>query len=70
MTVTRALQIFDRDGYRCKACGSRSNLQVDHIVALANGGEDHDDNLQTLCGPCNASKGARDAWSGRKGSPA
>jgi 5-methylcytosine-specific restriction protein A len=29
---------------------------VDHIIAKANGGTDHDDNLQGACGACNTWK--------------
>jgi len=59
MSLRRAMRIFERDGYSCKRCGSQTDLQVDHIVALANGGTEDDGNLQTLCGPCNRRKGAR-----------
>lgn len=34
--------------------------QVDHIVALINGGADTDDNLQSLCHECHAEKTRRD----------
>jgi len=30
---------------------------VDHIVAKSKGGTDHIDNLQLLCGACNAMQG-------------
>lgn len=36
--------------------GKRRELQLDHILALHNGGSNHPDNLQTLCFGCNASK--------------
>lgn len=39
--------------------GKRQELQLDHVLALHNGGTHHPDNLQTLCFQCNASKGAR-----------
>lgn len=38
--------------------GKRQELQLDHVLALYNGGTHHPDNLQTLCFQCNTSKGA------------
>ena len=35
------------------------NLEVDHIIAETNGGTDHIENLQLLCGHCNRIKGDR-----------
>lgn len=38
--------------------GCRTYLHVDHVIPRARGGAvDHIDNLQTLCEPCNLSKG-------------
>lgn len=51
--------VFQRDGYACRACGSRSDLTVDHIHAVSLGGSNDPTNLQTLCRSCNSSKGAR-----------
>lgn len=48
--------IFDRDGHRCVACGSRNHLTLDHVVPLSKGGNDTEDNLQTLCKSCNSRK--------------
>jgi hypothetical protein len=51
--------VLRRDLYTCAACGSQSDLQVDHIVPRSLGGSVADlDNMQTLCAPCNAIKGA------------
>lgn len=57
--VRASLVVFKRDGYRCVACGSDEDLTVDHIFPWSKGGSDELDNLQTLCGTCNSSKGAR-----------
>jgi 5-methylcytosine-specific restriction endonuclease McrA len=59
--VTPAVRkrVMERDAFRCLVCGTHLDLVVDHIVALANGGTSDFDNLQTLCQPCNARKGAR-----------
>lgn len=52
-------KVFERDGYRCKLCDSHLDLQVDHIHPEKLGGTLDLENLQTLCRPCNSSKGAR-----------
>lgn len=73
---------LSRDGHRCVACGAEDDLTVDHIEALdtllKTGGDPFDeDNLRTLCRPCNSRKGKRDllrvgwtdpAWSSVVGS--
>lgn len=51
--------IYERDDYRCVTCGTADRLTLDHIHPWSRGGEDHPDNLQTLCQPCNSAKGAR-----------
>lgn len=51
--------IFSRDGYACVHCGAKSRLSVDHVVAVANGGSNDLENLQTLCISCNSRKGAK-----------
>ena len=54
-----SLRVFERDGYRCKQCGTNKHLTVDHINPISRGGSDDFDNLQTLCRSCNSRKGAR-----------
>ena len=48
----------------CVACKAKGRVtvatQVDHIVALVNGGEDDHDNRQALCTPCHQVKTAQD----------
>lgn len=46
------------DGKRCLKCGSTDKLRWDHVTPVAHGGLSEWDNFQTLCEPCNASKGA------------
>ena len=49
-----------RDGYKCVMCGMGKqhgiDLQVDHIRARSNGGDNSLENAQTLCGSCNFRK--------------
>jgi len=50
--------ILERDGYRCRVCGSPSGagrtLQVHHRMPVHRGGTNDDENLQTLCQVCHA----------------
>lgn len=48
--------ILHRDG-ACLKCGSKSDLTIDHIVSVADGGSNSHDNLQCLCRKCNSIKG-------------
>ncbi len=50
--------VWMRDGGRCRHCGSGTELQFDHVIPLALGGNSEPENLQLLCGPCNRRKGA------------
>lgn len=51
--------VFTRDGGICVLCGGNENLSVDHIRPVKKGGSNEPENLQTLCVPCNSSKGVR-----------
>jgi 5-methylcytosine-specific restriction endonuclease McrA len=51
--------VFDRDDGCCVECGSRFDLQYDHVIPLALGGASTMANLQILCAACNGRKGAR-----------
>lgn len=52
-------RIYERDGHRCVECGSGDDLTLDHIYPRSLAGNDSDDNLRTLCRPCNSRKGAK-----------
>ena len=56
--------IMERDGHLCQPCYRRGKLtparQVDHKVALCNGGTDADDNLEAICLKCHAHKTRQD----------
>jgi hypothetical protein len=52
-------EVWRRDGGKCVQCGSKENLQFDHIIPVALGGATSVANLQLLCEPCNRSKGKK-----------
>lgn len=52
--------IMERDGNHCVVCGATDNLEVDHILAICNGGTRSIDNGQTLCSSCHDKKTKRD----------
>lgn len=45
-------RIFKRDRYRCRACGSRHNLQIHHVCYDDPLGQERDSFLITLCDDC------------------
>ena len=47
---------FFHQNCSCVKCGSTKNLQIDHILPLANGGTNDEDNLQALCKECHFEK--------------
>ena len=51
--------VFVRDDFTCKHCGSRRHLEPDHIIPMCKGGETTLENLQTLCRRCNGKKGKK-----------
>lgn len=50
--------VWERDDGKCVECGSRFDLQYDHVLPHSLGGATTVDNLQLLCQPCNLRKGA------------
>lgn len=63
------IKVFERDAWRCGICGCKTHKskrgsyhprapELDHIVALANGGGHTWDNVQCSCRSCNGKKGA------------
>lgn len=57
-------RVLSRDGYKCRYCGASAPdvvLHLDHVLAVAKGGRNTDDNLVTACLPCNIGKGVTDA---------
>jgi len=50
-------KIYERDGYKCRKCGDTEWLTIDHVIPLAKGGTNRENNLITLCKKCNQEKG-------------
>ena len=61
--------IFERDKWRCNACGVKTPLrfrgtyagnapELDHVIPISKGGPHTKENTQCLCRTCNRSKGA------------
>lgn len=54
-------RILLRENHTCQKCGCKENLEVDHIIAICNGGEEWDEeNLQVLCNSCHKLKTKED----------
>jgi len=50
-------EVWRRDGGKCVKCGSRENLEYDHIIPISRGGSNTARNIELLCESCNRSKG-------------
>lgn len=59
VTEDMRAEIWRRDGGKCVICGSKNNLEFDHIIPVSKGGSTTVRNLQLLCKSCNLSKGAK-----------
>lgn len=55
----------------CVECQAKGMVvaaaEVDHIVPLADGGTNDDENLQSLCKSCHSRKTARESGFGKEG---
>lgn len=55
-------EIFKRDNFKCQYCGRMPPqviLHIDHVVSVANGGDNSNTNLITSCQDCNLGKSDR-----------
>ena len=55
-------RILDRDGEKCRVCGTETGpFEIDHVVPVSEGGHSDDDNLRVLCQSCNGRRNAERA---------
>lgn len=56
------LKVYERDQYQCQYCSkqlTRFTATLDHVKAIAEGGDNSFDNLVTACRECNSRKNSR-----------
>ena len=52
-------RILDERGWRCEDCGRAGRLELHHVIAVEDGGDDSPDNLKVLCRPCHCAAASR-----------
>ncbi len=71
MTGARVARIYAKCNGHCASCGRKlmagEDYEIDHKIALANGGTDDDENLQLLCEGCHLIKTGDDVSDAAKG---
>ena len=50
------IAVWRRDEGKCTECGSRENIEYDHIIPVSKGGSSTERNIQILCEKCNREK--------------
>lgn len=58
-------QLFNREPI-CQHCGKQPSTIRDHIIPLAEGGADNEQNVQALCNTCSDAKTAKESQRGRQ----
>jgi len=61
LTAAQIKQIYQRDKV-CVYRGCTDNLELDHIIALSNGGDAMFENFVIACRKCNSSKNSKDVF--------
>lgn len=55
--------LTERDGEGCRLCGATDQLEIDHIIPIADDGPDRLDNYRLLCKSCNGRGAGRPSLS-------
>ena len=64
----RRKMIAERDGFVCQMCGRVTAVGIaDHIIPLAFGGEDTEENMQWTCAACSDIKTKGESKRGKSG---
>lgn len=50
-------KVLARDRHACRGCGAARLLELHHIAFRSQGGQDHEDNLISLCQSCHHGRG-------------
>ena len=58
LTSSVKREVWNRDGGKCVKCGSRNNIEYDHIIPVSKGGSNTARNIELLCEKCNRKKSA------------
>lgn len=53
------IAVWRRDEGKCAECGSKENLEYDHIIPVSKGGSNTERNIQLLCEQCNRKKSGK-----------
>jgi len=56
ITLRVRREVWRRDEGTCTECGSRENIEFDHIIPVSKGGSSKARNVELLCQSCNRSK--------------
>lgn len=60
ISPSKRYKIFARDNFKCTLCGATvadgARLEIDHIIAVIDGGTYEMENLHTVCARCNQGK--------------
>ena len=62
LSKSTRFEVFKRDEFTCQYCGQHPPavvLEIDHVVAVSDGGSDEEHNLVAACRDCNRGKAAR-----------